>query len=160
LDPIRPLSEPIAEVRRQAPVHVDEYGESWMMIDGVETKVTSRKIAEAQLVKQDKVRVEIRTELDRLGLRDNMEEIQCVIDGVPQVDGDGEPVMISLVQPARAQYMQIEEWPFDDPRGYDKAELRNREVAEMQARMDAAKAAKLPKPSLFARIVKFFRKEQ
>lgn len=135
MDPTRQLTTPIAEVRAQAPAYVDSFGETWVMIDGIETKVPSLKAARALLAAQDATRVQIRADMDALGLRDLDQQEQLVVDGVPQVDADGEPITVGLLPPGDANYMQIGEFP--DAEGL----IRNAEAAQARLEKQAADEA-------------------
>lgn len=79
MDPIKGLTEP-AGVHAVSQRSFDAYGEEWVVIDGIETKVPRLKQARALLERQDKVREEIRAELDALGLRETV-ETEMMIDG-------------------------------------------------------------------------------
>lgn len=70
MDPLRQITSPVAEVRVHAQSEHDEYNETWMMIDGVETKVPSIAAAQALCAKQDGIRVAIRAALDETGIRE------------------------------------------------------------------------------------------
>lgn len=74
---------PIPEVRKMNHRHVvDEYNEQWVMIDGIETKVANLEAAKKLLTRQDSVRVQIRADLDELGIRD-----QTVLEEITLEDG-------------------------------------------------------------------------
>jgi len=69
MDPIKQLISPVAEVRKHVEQWVDEYGDTWAIVDGIETKVAYTNPV-ALLKRQDGVRVEIRAALDETGIRD------------------------------------------------------------------------------------------
>lgn len=106
MDPIRPLVTPIAEVRAQAPVQVDSYGESWQVIDGVDTKIPNLQKAKAILAHQDAERVKIRAAMDEHGLRDDNEIVKMVTE-------DGIEYEAELVPPMKTGYMTIGDFPFE-----------------------------------------------
>ena len=61
---------------------VDEYGDTWVTIDGIETKVGSIKQARKQLQYFDDMRKDIREKLDAEGIRDMVVEETITVDGV------------------------------------------------------------------------------
>lgn len=75
MDPLKPLYTPVAEVRHQASHFVDEYGDTWVVIDGIETKVANVAQAKILLAQQDKTRLDIRARLDEMGIRDMTERV-------------------------------------------------------------------------------------
>jgi hypothetical protein len=106
MDPIKPLSEPTTEIRTHAN-HVDSCGETWIVLDGIETKVPSIKAARILLAKQDALRIDIRAELDKTGIRDQTVQESLVIDGVVQKDDEGNPVTVEMLPPGAANVLQI-----------------------------------------------------
>ena len=84
----------------QAPVRIDEYGEAWVVIDGIETKVPSIKQARATLARQDAVRLKIRADLDALGIRDKTEKVEITLE-------DGSKDTVELLPPGAANVLQI-----------------------------------------------------
>lgn len=60
----------VPEVRKAKDIKFDEYGEGWIMLDGIETKVPSIVAAKELLARQDATRVQIRADLDAQGLRE------------------------------------------------------------------------------------------
>jgi hypothetical protein len=110
MDPTRPLQTPVAEVRAQAPVHVDGFGEAWVVIDGIETKVPNIKAARALLAQQDALRVKIRADLDERGIRfnpdgtDREEQVEITLE-------DGTKTTVGLLKPGDANYLQMELFP-------------------------------------------------
>jgi len=91
---------PIPIVRQHAVRHIDEFGETWVTIDGIETKVPSIAAAKVLLAKQDGVRVAIRAALDETGIRDKTITEEIMVDG--------EKVTVELVPPALADVFQID----------------------------------------------------
>jgi len=106
VDPIKQITTPVAEVRRHASHFVDEYGESWVVLDGVETKVPSVKQAKSLLRQQDVVREKIRAALDESGVRDRTEQVEITLD-------DGTKTFVELLAPgdAGANVLQIGGFP-------------------------------------------------
>lgn len=149
MDPTRQLQTPIAEVRATAPVHVDSYGETWIMLDGVETKVPNVRAARALLKHQDKVREQIRADMDALGLRfnpdgtDREEQVEITLD-------DGTKTTVGLMKPGDANYLQIETFP--DAEGLFVLAEEKSAMARVQAMQFARKEAKDNEP-LINRIV-------
>ena len=106
MDPVKSLTTPVAEVRAQAPVQVDEYGESWVVIDGVETKVPNLKAARELLDQQDATRKKIRADLDATGVRDRTEQVEITLD-----DGTKTTVELLPMGDSGANIMQIGGFP-------------------------------------------------
>lgn len=106
MDPVKQITTPVAEVRRHASHFVDEYGESWVIIDGVETKVPNVKQAKSLLKQQDVVREKIRAALDETGVRDRTEQVEITLD-------DGTKTTVELLAPgdAGANVLQIGGFP-------------------------------------------------
>ena len=90
MDPFAPVPEVRKANRRD--IVIDEFGEEWMMIDGVETKLPSIKKAIAQMKLCDETRVKIRADLDAAGLRDNVVETEITLE-------DGTTTTVSMHKP-------------------------------------------------------------
>lgn len=71
MDPLNPI--PI--VRRHQSQWIDSFGDTWEVIDGIETKVAYKNPV-ALMKRQDGIRRQIRAGLDELGLRDNLGEME------------------------------------------------------------------------------------
>jgi hypothetical protein len=127
MDPVRQMATPIAEVRAQAPASVDEFGEQWIMLDGVETKVPDIKMARKLLAQQDAVRIQIREDLDALGVRDRTELVEITLD-------DGTKTTIEMLPPGDhgANILQIGGFP--DAKGL----FENAEKAQYTLHVDTA----------------------
>lgn len=165
MDPIRQLTTPIAEVRAAAPIHIDEYGEAWAVIDGIETKIPRIAAAKALLAKQDRVRMQIRADLDATGIRECTEQVQLTIEGKPQFDSDGEPIMVEMLPAGDggANVLQIGNFP--DAEGLmlnaAAAQSRNeRAAADEAARVEHERLqTRTPLQKIRDRIVGLFRKD-
>jgi hypothetical protein len=129
VDPVKQIINPVAEIRQHASRFVDEYGESWIMIDGVETKVPNIKRAKALLRQQDVVREKIRAALDETGVRDRTEQVEITLD-------DGTKTTVELLRSgdAGANVLQIG--------GFPDAEGLVQNAARVQERADASEAEK------------------
>lgn len=111
MDPVKQIVTPIAEIRKVASRRIDEFGEEWVVIDGIETKVPSVAAAKALCARQDAIRVKIRADLDEKGLRfnpdgsDREEQVEITLD-------DGTVTTVGLMKLGDdANYMQIGEFP-------------------------------------------------
>jgi len=127
MDPVKQIVNPVTEVRRHASRFIDEFGEEWVVIDGIETKIPSIAAAQVLLVKQDAVREEIRAYLDAHGIRDRTEKVKVTLD-------DGTETEIDMLPPgdAGANILQIGSFP-------DAAGLFEN-AARAQAQADTADA--------------------
>ena len=81
MDPLKPIVDPTAEVRIDRNIKYDNYGEAWVVIDGIETKVPSIAAAKELLARQDATRMQIRADLDATGIRDKTVKETIMIDG-------------------------------------------------------------------------------
>jgi hypothetical protein len=137
MDPLKPLTTPVAEVRHQASHFVDQYGETWVVIDGIETKVANIKQAQVLLTQQDKMRLDIRARLDEMGIRDMTEKTT----GNPETDyvdpETGEVEGVELLPPSMAGGLLIP--------GLDMAALREGRLEGEQAYVAPIIPASIPK---------------
>lgn len=162
MDPVKQIVNPTAEVRQHASRFIDEYGEQWMMIDGVETKVPKIKQARALLAKQDAVRVEIRKELDERGIRDRTEQVEITLE-------DGSKTTVELLPPGDlgANCLQIgnfaNERDLFERAAREQAKLDSTRAEETRAQERAVEDARLKARSPLVKIrdgvLRFLRKE-
>lgn len=142
MDPTRQLQTPIAEVR--APYHVDEYGEAWVVIDGIETKCPSIAAARKLCAAQDATRVQIRADLDALGIRDRTEKVEITLE-------DGTKDIVELLAPgdAGANVLQIGSFP-DAPGLFQNAAAASTlaDRIESEARAAARRAQRVARTPL------------
>lgn len=110
MDPIRQITSPVAEVQVQAQREIDEYGEEWVVIDGIETKVPRIKAAQHLLTVQDDQRAAIRRDLDALGVRDRTEKVEITLD-------DGTVTEVDLLPPGNSGANVLQIGKFSDPVG-------------------------------------------
>jgi hypothetical protein len=108
---------------------IDEYGEHWVTIDGIETKAPSIKAARELLVRQDALRVQIRADLDALGVRDTTERIEITLEDGTKTEVDlipagGFSLQFNMDTPAPRP---VEQKSFNGLPGYvDKPTFRQR----------------------------------
>ena len=140
MDPIKQLASPVAEVRKHVEQWVDEYGDTWAIVDGIETKVAYSNPV-ALIKRQDGVRVEIRKGLDELGIRDRTVKETITVDG--------QQVEVEMLPPGDggANILQFNMDP--TPANITKATAQT-EAAERA--LAAASAPPPPKPSLWQRL--------
>jgi len=166
MDPVRQLTTPIAEVRAAAPQHwIDEYGEAWIMLDGIETKCPSIEAANRLCAHQDAVRVQIRADLDAVGARESLGEEPLIIDGKPVLEendkGEMVPVMTQITNP---NVLQIANFPDGETliaNAQAVQDQADREAADEAARVEHAHlAARTPIEKIRDGIKSLFRKDK
>lgn len=139
---------PIPEVRKMNHLHiVDNYGERWVVIDGVDTKVANLAAAKALLTKQDAVRVQIRADLDAQGIRDKTVQQEITLE-------DGTKTTVEMLPPgdAGANVLQFNMDP-------TPANIALAEQKRIKQEHVANVGTSTQKPTLWHKVKRFFRRK-
>ena len=92
---------PIPVIRNHVEQWVDDSGDTWAIVDGVETKIAYANPV-ALMKRQDGVRVEIRKALDETGIREKTVFQEITLE-------DGTKAVVELLPPGDANVLQWDE---------------------------------------------------